>query len=128
MKVFARPLLAIVFGAFILCTETCLHFDSILNPSSWIDLPIHDWLAGVFLIWSGVISRRDWTHGRPYQAAAWAFILSLLVGAFVAHWEEWSLGEPGGEWISAGAFVGILAGLVVVAAGGLVSTLAVRRD
>jgi hypothetical protein len=37
MRVFALPMLAIVFGAFILCAETCLHFESILDPAQWSD-------------------------------------------------------------------------------------------
>ncbi|HYN09037.1 MAG TPA: hypothetical protein VES67_16760 [Vicinamibacterales bacterium] len=126
MRLFAQPMVAIVFGAFILCAETCLHVESILHPSTWIDLPIHDWVAGGFLVWSGVISRRDRVNGRPYQAAAWGFMLSLLLGAFLAHWEEWSLPQQTDEWISEGAFVGILGGLLVLAGCGLVSTLARR--
>ena len=123
MRVFALPLLAIVFGAFILCAETCLHLESILTPSQWIDLPIHDWIAGGFLVYSGVVSRRDWSRGRLYQAAAWGFMSSLLLGAFVAHWEEWSLQPQSDGWISERAFVVILAGLLAVSAAALVATI-----
>ena len=31
---FTHPGLAIAFGAFILCAETCLHFESIILPAS----------------------------------------------------------------------------------------------
>jgi hypothetical protein len=121
MGFFARPALAVAFGAFILCAETCLHFEEITHPASWIDLPIHDWLAGVFLVWSGLKSRRAWNWGRPYQAAAWAFMASLLLGAFVSHWEEWTIVGSADAWAT--AFVGTLAVLLVMAVGGLVGTL-----
>ena len=126
MRVFALPLVAIAFGAFILCAETCLHFESILDPSQWRDLPIHDWLAGGFLVFSGVISRRDWNRGRSYQAAAWGFMSSLLLGAFVAHLEEWSSQPPTDGWVSDPAFLVILVGLLALSVGGLVGTLVKR--
>jgi hypothetical protein len=100
MTLFANPFMAIAFGAFMLCTETCFHFEDIIRPSSWIALPIHDWMAGSFLVGSGWISRRDRNRGRPYQAAAWAFTASLLLGAFVGHWKEWTLGQFRDEWVS----------------------------
>jgi hypothetical protein len=31
MKYFAKPAVAIAFGAFFLCAETCLHADSVLQ-------------------------------------------------------------------------------------------------
>jgi hypothetical protein len=128
MKVFSQPLLAIVFGGFILCAESCLHFEEILNPSQWTDLPIHDWIAGASLVASGLIGRRDWSKGRIYQAAAWGFMSSLLLGAFVGHWEEWLL-QPRDDdgWISDSAFVGILAALLVLSVCGLAGTLARQR-
>jgi len=51
---------------------------------------------------------------------------SLLVGAFLAHWEEWTLHtEPASDdWISERSFLGILAALMAVALGGLASTIA----
>ena len=39
-------MLAIVFGAFILCAETCQHYEGIVHPSSWLDLPLHELLFG----------------------------------------------------------------------------------
>jgi hypothetical protein len=55
MTFFANPSLAIAFGAFLLCAETCLHFESLLAlPESWLSLPIHDWVAGCFLLYDGV--------------------------------------------------------------------------
>ena len=127
MRVFSQPLLAILFGGFILCAETCLHLEGILNSSQWIDLPIHDWMAGASLVVSGMIGRRDWSKGRIYQAAAWGFMCSLLVGAFVGHWEEWSLQPQGDGWISDSAFVSILAALLVLSVCGLAGTLARQR-
>ena len=127
MRVLALPIFAIVFGAFILCAETCLHVESILSPSNWSDLPIHDWIAGGLLVYSGVVSRRDWRRGQPYQAVAWGFMSSLLVGAFVAHWEEWSSQPQSDGWISQPAFIVILAGLLALSVGALMGTLARQR-
>ena len=128
MKPLAAPLLAIVFGAFILCAETCLHFEGILHPSAWTDFPIHDWFAGGMLVYGGRLSHRDWVHGRPYQAAGWGFMSSLLVAAFTAHWEDWSLSPSSAdEWFSPRAFVIVLAALAALALGALASTLTTRR-
>jgi hypothetical protein len=121
----ARPIVAIGFGAFLVCAETCLHFESFLSlPQSWLSLPIHDWVAGCFLIYGGVRSNRDWRTGRLYQLAAWAFNASLMCGAFFAHLEEWSSNVPADGWISAGAFLIIIGVLFAVSVGGLVSTIA----
>jgi len=123
MRLFALPVVAIAFGAFIICAETCLHFESIVHPTSWIDLPIHDWLAGIFLVWAGILGRRDWNKGRSYLAAAWSFMTSLLFGAVVAHWEEF-LSQPQGDngWMSDRVFIALLIGLLVFGLSALVGT------
>jgi hypothetical protein len=128
MTAFARPTFAIAFGAFILCAETCLHLADIFHPSSWIDFPIHDWIAGGFLVWSGSKSRHDWTGGRAMQAAAWGFMVSLLAGAFVAHWESSSTPAESDAWMSERVFVVMLGSLVVVSGSALVSTLLPSRN
>jgi hypothetical protein len=92
MIVLALPMVAIAFGAFFLCAEACLHFGSIVSLASWVDWPVHDWVAGGGLVASVAASRKDWDSGRPYQAAAWAFMTSLLMAAFVNTWVEWSEG------------------------------------
>jgi hypothetical protein len=127
MRIFAQPMLAIAFGAFILCAETCDHIDAILHPSHWYDLPLYDWSAGVFLIGAGLIGRRDPANGQPYQAAAWGFMVSLLASAFLTHWEEWSRQPTTDGWVSAGAFVGIIAAVLMIGLCGLVGTLVTRR-
>jgi hypothetical protein len=59
MNVLGRPALAIGFGAFLLCPETCLHFDSLRSlPEGWVSLPIYDWAAGLFLLCVGVRGQR----------------------------------------------------------------------
>jgi hypothetical protein len=121
MRVFAQPMVALTFGAFILCAETCLHLEDILHPASWVDLPWHDWLAGAFLVLSGVIGR------RLYEAAAWGFMSSLLMGAFLGHWEDWNATPQPEDWISGRAFLTILAVLLVLSICGLVATLRTDR-
>jgi len=125
MSQFARPIVAIIFGAFIVCAETCDHLGDIMAPSAWTDLPLNDWFAGVFLVYGGVAFRRTPMRGRAVQAAAWGFMCSLLAAAFIGHWEEWHAATaPGGEWIPEGALIAILAVLLVVSVLGLFSTLA----
>jgi hypothetical protein len=126
VTVFAKPALAIAFGAFIFCAETCLHADTLVTAASApFDLPYYDWLAAGFLIVAGVLSQRAWTDvRRQNQAVAWAFMLSLLVGAFLASLGEWAVPPSESEWgISEGAFLVIIGGLCVVALCALVSTI-----
>jgi hypothetical protein len=125
MAVFAHPIVAIIFGAFIVCAETCQHFGDIVGPSVWTDLPLNDWFAGAFLVYGGAALRRNPARGRAVQAAAWGFMCSLLAAAFVAHWEEWrTQNTPSDDWIPAGAFIAILSVLLIVSVLGLSSTLA----
>ena len=100
MILFARPGTAIAFGAFFLCAETCLHADSVLNFASRpLELPVYDWTAGGFLLVAGVLGRRERTTvRRQYLAVAWAFMLSLLVGASYEMLGEWGLCAAGWGW------------------------------
>jgi hypothetical protein len=123
---FAKPGVAIAFGAFMLCAETCLHAESFLAADGTVfELPLYDWTASGFLLTAGILSQRAWTlTRRQYQAVAWAFMLSLLFGAFVSYVQEWLTPPKVIEWgISEGGFVTIILTLVVVALCGLVSTL-----
>jgi hypothetical protein len=125
MPMFARPIVAIIFGAFFVCAETCDHIGDIVAPSAWTDLALNDWFAGAFLVYGGMALRRNPVRGRAVQAAAWGFMCSLLVVAFLAHLEESSTGiTPSDEWIPKGAFIAILSVLLVVSVLGLFSTLA----
>ncbi len=126
MRYFAKPGVAIAFGAFMLCAETCLHAESFLAADATaFELPFYDWTAGVFLLTTGVMSQRSWTlTRRQYQAVAWAFMLSLLFGASVSFVQEWLTPPNVVEWgISEGGFVAIIVALVIIALFGLVSTL-----
>jgi hypothetical protein len=127
MQWFARPLVAVTFGAFMLCAETCLHADALLKAASQpLELPIYDWLAGGFLLSAGVLSNRQWTlTRRQYQTAAWAFMLSLLTGALISQLGEWLAPpvDPPSWGITETGFLVIIASLTVIAACGLVSTV-----
>ena len=127
---FAKPSIAISFGAFMLCAETCLHADALLQATAApLELPLYDWIAGAFLLTAGIVSRRDWVNRRPYLAAAWAFMLSLLTGAFISHLADWLTPptEPPSWGISETGFVVIIAALMVIAACGLITTIRVRH-
>ena len=130
MNHFARPGIAIAFGAFFLCAETCLHAESLLDFASRpLELPLYDWTAGGFLLGAGVLSRRDRTTARrQYLAVAWAFMLSLLVGASYEMLGEWGGPPDQNEWLSEGAFLAIVLAMTAIAAGGLVSTLNTTTD
>jgi hypothetical protein len=86
MNAFARPALAVAFGAFILCAETCLHVED-LAAAAWLDMPWHDWIAGGWLVVAGL--RRQTSGPALSLTAAWTFMLSLLIGAFFGHLAEW---------------------------------------
>jgi hypothetical protein len=123
---FARPGVAIAFGAFMLCAETCLHAESFLAAGATpLELPVYDWTAGAFLLTTGVLSQRSWSLSRrQYQAVAWGFMLSLLFGALLSQLQEWLTPPHDVAWgISEGAFLAIILTLVVIALCGLVSTV-----
>jgi hypothetical protein len=128
MTFLARPPVALGFGAFFLCAATCAHFDTI-SPSHWLSWPLDDWAAGAFLISGGVLSSRNWTSGRPYQIAGWAFIVSLLFGSFLGDFHDWvshspdATGTTGLVTIPEGPYVAFVGALFVLAVGGLVSSL-----
>jgi hypothetical protein len=114
MNVFAQPALAVVFGAFILCAETCLHFES-LAAAAWLEMPWHDWLAGLWLVIAGLRAR---TSGLALSlTSAWAFMLSLLVSVFFWHLAEWwkPASSAPNHWLSEGALLGWLTALTVTA-------------
>jgi hypothetical protein len=128
VRFFATPGVAIGFGAFMLCAETCLHAESFLaGERAVFELPVYDWTAGAFLLTTGVLSQRSSTlTRRQYQAVAWAFMLSLLFGALVSYVQDWLAPPDVIVWgISEGGFVAIILALVVIALCGLVSTLKV---
>ncbi len=130
MRYFAKPGVAIGFGAFMLCAETCLHAESFLGAGATaFELPLYDWTAGAFLLTAGAMSQRSSTlTRRQYQAVAWAFMLSLLFGAMVSYVQEWLTPPNVIEWgISEGGFVAIILTLVVIALCGLVGTLKASR-
>jgi hypothetical protein len=125
MTYFAKPAVAITFGAFMLCAETCLHAEAVIEAGA-AELPIYDWLAGGFLLGAGVLTQRQWTlTRRQYQIAAWAFMASLLTGAFVSQLTEWLTPpvEPPYLGISETGYLVIIAALLSVAVFGLVSTI-----
>lgn len=126
IDVFAKPSLAIGFGAFLFAVETCRHFDSLAQlPRTWAD---HDWAAALFLLVAGYRARRDPERNRALQAAAWAFSLSLLIAAFLVHVETLLSGAPVDEVIPEDALLAIIGLLSVVAVLGLVATLSQRRS
>ena len=57
MRVFSQPLLAILFGGFILCAETCLHLEGDTELFT-VDRPPNSRLDG------GRLPRGQW-HDRP---------------------------------------------------------------
>ena len=131
MNIFAKPVVAIVFGAFMFCAETCLHADTLVNAANApLELPYYDWMAAGFLATAGIMSLRRWTDARrQYQAVAWGFMLSLLISAFISTLEEWIAPPSDVDWgISETGFVVIIAALIAVALCGLIMTLRARES
>ena len=125
MLFFAKPSVALGFGAFFLCAATCTHFDEI--SSSPLSL-IPDWAAGFALVGGAVISGRDWTDGRVYQVAAWAFMLSLVFHSVLGNLEEWLSPDPadvatGLVSLPQGVYLVSVGILCIVALGGLFASL-----
>ena len=65
---------------------------------------------------------------RQYQAVAWGFMLSLLVGASLSMVGEWLTPPVESEWLSEGAFLAIVVTMTIIALFALVSTLKVRES
>jgi hypothetical protein len=128
MTFLAKPLVALGFGAFFLCAATCAHFDEIgTSPLSLGP----DWAAGVFLVVGAVVSGRDWSKGRMYQIAAWAFMVSLLFGSVVGNIEEWlsntpDAGSSGLVALSQGPYLAIVSVLFFISLAGLIASLRTR--
>jgi hypothetical protein len=127
---FARPAVAIAFGAFFLCAETCLHAEDVLQFASRpLDLPVYDWSAGGFLLVAGVLSlRKESMIRRQYQAVAWGFMLSLLVGASLSVLSRWLTPPDEGGWLSEGGFLVAVVTMTIIALCALISTLRVRES
>ena len=130
MNFFAKPAVAIAFGAFFLCAETCLHAEDVLQFASRpLELPVHDWAAGGFLLMAGVLSHREWSTVRcQYQAVAWGFMLSLLTGASLSMLHEWLTPPDESGWLSEGGFLVAVVTMTIIALCALTSTLRVRES
>jgi uncharacterized membrane protein YhaH (DUF805 family) len=92
---------------------------------------VPDWAAGVFLVGGAVASRRDWTDGRVYEIAAWAFTASLLFASMIGNFEEWQAestegGTSGTVSMSQGTYLVIVTALFLVALFGLIASLHAR--
>jgi hypothetical protein len=128
MTYFSNPLVALAFGLFFLCAVTCAHFDQLTTYPLGV---VPDWAAGAFLVGGAVASRRDWTDGRVYQVAAWAFTASLLFASMIGNFEEWRAeategGASGLVSMSQGTYVAIVTALFLVALFGLIASLRAR--
>ena len=128
MTFLAKPSVALGFGAFFLCAATCAHFDEVTTTPLSLG---PDWAAGILLVGGAVISGRDWSSGRPYQIAAWAFMVSLLFGSFLGNLQDWvshtpNAGSAGLVSLSEGPYFTIVSLLFVLALGGLISSLKAR--
>ena len=128
MTYLSSPVAALVFGLVFLCAVTCAHFDELSTAPLSV---VPDWAAGVFLVGAAVAGRRDWTEGRVYQVAAWAFTASLLFASTVGNFEEWQAApEQGGASglvsMSQGTYLAIVTALFLVALVGLIASLRAR--
>ena len=128
MKRFADPSVALIFGAFFLCAVTCTHVDDIIMMPISV---VSDFTAGVVLIAGAIAARRNWSQGRPYQIAAWAFMTSLLFGSVLGNVQAWAshasdAGSTGLISISPGQYLAIETVLLLFSCLGLASSLVAR--
>ena len=130
MTAFAKPSVALGFGAFFLCAVTCTHFDELLATPL---LLVSDFAAGLVLIAGGVLSGRDWLGGRQYQIVGWSFMASLMLHASLGNLVDMISpagaagsreGSTGLVALSPGAYTLIVAVLFIVSVCGLWMTLA----
>jgi hypothetical protein len=90
---------------------------------------VYDWSAGGFLLVAGILSFRERsTVRRQYQAVAWGFMPSLLVGASFSMLSEWLPPLDESEWLSEGGFLVVVVTKTIMALCGLTSTLRVRES
>ena len=119
----AKPSVALGFGAFFLCAVACTHFDELGSPLSLAP----DLAAGALMVGGAFVSGRDWSGGRPYQIAAWAFMVSLLFASFLGNLEEWMASESHGVTglvsLPQAPYLASVGILLAVALGGLISSL-----
>jgi uncharacterized membrane protein YhiD involved in acid resistance len=84
------------------------------------------------MVGGAVISRRDWSDGRTYQIAAWAFMVSLLFASFLGNLEEWmasqSPGVAGLVSMSQGTYLASIGLLLAFAIGGLIGSLRSKNN
>jgi hypothetical protein len=122
MMSLAKPSVALAYGAFFLCAAACTHLDGVASLSM-----APDWAAGLFMVGGALASGRDWDRGRTYQAAAWAFMVSLLFASFLGNLEEWMASETDGVTgvvsLSQGTYVASIGILLVFGLGGLISSM-----
>ncbi len=122
MQMFANWKFALGFGVFLALAETCRRWG---NWPFWPFL-LDDWIAGLFLVYGALRSRRDWMTGRRYQAAAWGFTAGMLYISFFGHLEHRSQ-PPEAGWIEHDALLCIIGILFSLSLAGLASTLSLRN-
>ena len=71
-------------------------------------------------------ARVDAAGRRQYQAVAWGFMLSLLLGALFSSISAWLTPPAETDWLSEGGFVLVISIMSAIACAGIVSTLTTR--
>ncbi len=124
MMTLAKPSVALEFGVFFLCAVACTHSDEILHSPLSV---VPDWAAGFVLIGAAILNRRSRVHGRTYQVAAWAFMVSLLFASFVGNFEEWLSASDqhrtGLFSMAQGSYLAAVGMMCLLATGGLIGSL-----
>ena len=130
MMFFAKPPVALCFGAFFLCAATCAHSDALATAPLGL---ASDWIAGIVLIIGGVVSARDWLDGRQYQVVGWAFMTSVLRHSFLGNLSDLLTHAPdaGGSSglvaLPLAHYLVIVGLLLAVSIAGLWTTLAMSK-
>ena len=121
MTALAKPSVAFAYAAFFACAVTCVDLQEVLHEPLSV---VGDYAAVLVLMAGAWAGGKDWLRGRVYQAAAWAFMVSLLFRSLVRDVQDVvrHAADPSDGWIVAAKFA-----LFVVATAAIFAT-AQNRD
>lgn len=96
--------LAIALGILTPLAETIRRWSTWReNPPAFFD----DYIIGAFLLFAAWRTGRDVKRGRPFLAAAWAFLCGMAYPSFFGQLEDYRLGLADPAPISSGAVAAI---------------------
>src|SRR5215510_11904188 len=108
--------LALVVGVLTPLAETIRRWSTWReNPPALFD----DYILGAFLLFGAWRTGKDVTRGRPFLAAAWAFMCGMAYGSFFEQLHRYGLGivDPApisSEWVATIKGIGLAVGVTAL--------------